>query len=198
MTFWIFISHCSSPSTPAFSRAACGIEAVARTNSPEQTPDRFSVVFDHAHRRYAPARSRNARPRAPWGRLHRDNRKRGATVRTIPARDDRARCKSQSTQQNRRQSGYADNCGEFRRTDFSGQLPRAYADRFCDSARSKFQPQKTDRVFRQTDFSDVARLWQWFERTQLAPCTTRRSALCHRIFVSEEELPLCFPFSDKT
>ena len=149
-----------SPPSRVFSRAACGKEAVAQTNSRAQTPDRLSIVFDRARRRYAPAQSRNARPRAPSGRLHRDNRKPGATVRTIPARDDRARCKSQSTQQNRRQSACADNCCEFRRTDFSGRLPRAYADRFCDFARSKFQPQKTDRVFRQTDFSDGARLWQ--------------------------------------
>src|SRR4029077_2681121 len=84
----IFIKIFFSPPSRVFSRVARGKGAVARTNSRAQTPDRLSIVFDRARRRYEPAQSRNAQPRAQSDRLHRDNRKPCATARTIPARDD--------------------------------------------------------------------------------------------------------------
>src|SRR5262249_54613291 len=111
----VLISEFLSPPPQVFSRAACGKAVIDQTNSQAHTPDQLSVVFDRARRRYAPTQSQNARPLVASDRLHQDNQKRGAIARTIPARGDRARCKSRSARQNMRQSACADNCCEFRR-----------------------------------------------------------------------------------
>ena len=116
-----------------------------RTGEADSFP--LQVSFG-ARRRYAPTQSRNARPRAASGRLHRDNRKPCATARTIPARYDRARCKSQSAQQNTPQSActqiIAANSGE-----------RIFQDDFCESMQIGFAASH-DRNFslkKQVEFS---------------------------------------------
>src|SRR5215475_4173327 len=119
-----FIWNCPgfSPPLPVFSRAVFGKAAIGQTDFPAQTPGRLSISSRRARRQSARALSRNAKPLAPSDRLHRDNRKPDAGVRTIPAPYDLAPCKSQLAQQNRPQSACADNCCESLQTDFSAPL----------------------------------------------------------------------------
>src|SRR6266446_4042292 len=107
---------CLSPRMRAFSRAACARAAISRTNSQARRPGRLWHFFvrrlPDARRQYAPAQFQNARSRADLDRSYRDNQRRAVKAQTTPARDDRARYKSQLARRSKRRLECGDNfCG---------------------------------------------------------------------------------------